>query len=559
MKLLKSIKKVFSFLILFVLFTLFSCKNEPIKADLIIVNATIWTGVNEDSTAESMAILDDTIIAIGTNKEVAKYKGDKTVITDVKNKFITPGFIDAHVHLLMGGNSLLSVQLRDAKTQKEFSNRIADFTKTISPGTWILEGNWDHTLWGGELPKKEWVDAFTKENPMAIYRLDGHMILANSAALAFAGINKDTPAVLNGEIVKDANGNPTGILKSNAMYLLLDKIPPLSKKQKRKAIEEATSYFLSKGVTSVQDVDSIGTLETAQNMLQEGKLSLRIYSAKPLNRWKEVIPQENTDKKWLKTGIVKGFVDGSLGSHTAAFIEPYKDKPSDNGFFINNKENLYNWISNADKANLHIQVHAIGDNANNTLLNIFERVIEENGKKDRRLRIEHAQHISKQDINRFGKLGIIASVQPFHAIDDGRWAEELIGPQRIKTTYAFKSLMDANTLLVFGSDWPVAPGAPLEGIYAAVTRRTLDGKNPNGWVPEQKIKVEQALLAYTKNAAYASFDDKIKGTLEPGKLADFVILSEDLRKVNPTKIRDVKVNATYLGGIKVYENTKTQN
>lgn len=550
-----SLKKHLIFLYFFVLIILSSCSNEAIKADLIITNATVWTGNTEQPIAQSLAVLDDTILAIGTHEKTSKYIGDTTKIVDANNGFITPGFIDSHVHLLMGGNSLLNVQLQDASTKKEFTSRISNFAKTLDAGIWILEGNWDHTLWGGELPKKEWIDKDTQNNPVAIYRLDGHMVLANSAALAFAGIDKNTADVPNGEIVRDQNGNPTGILKSNAMNLLLNKIPPLTNVQKEKAIKKASHYFLSKGVTSVHDVDSIGTYKIAKKLLDAGELSLRIYSATPLNRWEDAKKQNNKDSLWLKTGIVKGFVDGSLGSHTASFIEPYADKPTDKGFLINSENNLFEWISKADKANLHIQVHAIGDNAINTLLNIYERVINENGQKDRRLRIEHAQHIANKDIKRFGDLGIIASVQPYHAIDDGRWAEELIGAERIKTTYAFKSLIEANTVLAFGSDWPVAPGSPLDGIYAAVSRQTLDNKNPDGWVPEQKINVEQALLAYTKNAAYASFDEHNKGTLEPGKLADFVILSDDLRTINHNKIRDVKIMATYLAGKMVYQDS----
>ena len=532
---------------------LFSCQEQLPKADLILVNGTIWTANDLQPTAQSMAVLADTILAVGSNEELAKYKGDETEIKDVENRFVTPGFIDSHVHLIMGGNSLMNVSLRDAKTPEEFTKRIANFSSTLDPGTWILEGNWDHTLWGGELPTKDWIDVYTKDTPVAIYRLDGHMILANSAALAFAGVDKNTPDIPNGEIVRNPDGTPTGILKSNAMNLVLAKIPSLTKEQKTIAIQKATDYFLSKGVTSVHDVDSIGTLEVAQQLLDKDALSLRIYSATPLNRWKDAIQIKDVNPKWLKTGIVKGFMDGSLGSHTAAFNEPYTDKADDKGFFIFKPKDVYKWVSNADKANLQIQVHAIGDNAINSLLNIYERVIQENGKRDRRLRIEHVQHISEQDIARFASLGVIASVQPYHCIDDGRWAQELIGPERIKTTYAFKSLLDANTTIAFGSDWPVAPGSPIDGMYAAVTRRTLDDINPDGWVPDQKISMEQALKAYTKNAAYASFDDDIKGSLEPGKLADFVILSDDLRTVDPPKIRDVKVLATYIGGKKVFE------
>ncbi len=528
-----------------------SCETDSIKADLIITNANIWTGNSDNPKAEAMAIKGDTILAIGSVIDIQKFKGESTEVIDVQNKFITPGFIDTHVHLLMGGNSLLSVQLRDANTKKEFINRIASFAKDIKPDQWIVEGNWDHTLWGGELPTKEWIDEFTGENPVAIYRMDGHMILANSAALKIAGIDKFTANVENGEIVKNPDGTPTGILKSEAMYLVLNKIPALTYVQKEEAINAAQDYLISQGVTSIHDVDSLGGYEVLNTMNSAKNLKIRVYSANPLKNWNSITNTTN-NPKWLKNGLLKGFVDGSLGSHTAAFNEPYSDKLEDKGLFIVNVDSLYQWISNADNKNLQVTVHAIGDRANNTILNTFERVIEENGNIDRRFRIEHAQHLAKDDINRFSKLNIIASVQPYHAIDDGRWAEELIGKERIKTTYAFKSLLDANTTLVFSSDWPVAPASPIYGVYAAVTRQTTDGKNLDGWVPEQKITVAEALVAYTKNAAYSSFDENIKGTLESGKLADFVILSDDLLTIEPNKIKDAHVLETYIGGKKVF-------
>tara|TARA_R110000737_G_scaffold90134_2_gene122517 strand:- start:886 stop:2544 length:1659 start_codon:yes stop_codon:yes gene_type:complete len=528
-----------------------SCETDSIKADLIITNANIWTGNSDSPKAEAMAIKGDTIFAIGSAIDIQKFQGQSTEVIDVQNKFITPGFIDTHVHLLMGGNSLLSVQLRDAKTKSEFINRIAAFANNIKPNQWIVEGNWDHTLWGGELPTKEWIDKFTSENPVAIYRMDGHMILANSAALKIAGIDKNTGNVVNGEIVKNPDGTPTGILKSEAMYLVLNKIPVLTNVQKEEAINSAQDYLISQGVTSIHDVDSLGGYEVLNTMNSAKKLKIRVYSADPLKYWKSISNTTN-ETKWLKNGLMKGFVDGSLGSHTAAFNEPYSDKKEDKGLFIVDVDSLYQWISNADFNDLQVTVHAIGDRANNTILNTFERVIEENGNRDRRFRIEHAQHLANNDIYRFSKLNVIASMQPYHAIDDGRWAEELIGKERIKSTYAFKSLLDANTTLVFSSDWPVAPASPIYGVYAAVTRQTTDGKNPDGWVPEQKINVAEALMAYTKNAAYSSFDENIKGTLESGKLADFVILSEDLFSIEPNKIKDVHVLQTYIGGNKVF-------
>lgn len=529
-----------------------SCQKDTINADLLIINANIWTGNLDKPNAEAIAIKGDSILAIGSFQDLKKFKGQNTEIIDVNRNFITPGFIDSHVHLLMGGNSLLSVQLRDVKTKEEFIKRITSFTKNLKPNQWIVEGNWDHTLWGGELPTKEWIDEFTKEIPVAIYRMDGHMILANSAALKIAGIDRNTPEIENGEIIKNFDGEPTGILKSEAMYLVLNKIPSLTDSQKEKAIKSAQEYLLSNGVTSIHDVDSLGGFEILKKMYSNNELNIRVYSADPLYQWKILSNKKTTNNKWLKNGLLKGFIDGSLGSHSAVFKEPYSDKPNDNGILIANIDSLQTWITKADNKNLQVTIHAIGDKANHILLNSYETIAQANGNKDRRFRIEHAQHLDRNDISRFSDLNVIASMQPYHAIDDGRWAESLIGPERIKTTYAFKSLLDSNTTLVFGSDWPVAPASPLYGIYAAVTRQTLDYKNPNGWIPEQKINVEQALIAYTKNAAYSSFDEKVKGTLEKGKLADFVILSEDLTTIESEKIKDVIILQTYVGGKKVF-------
>lgn len=542
--------KLISILILLVFF---SCKNDKV-ADTIFINGVIWTANQGFPIAEAMAIHSDTIMAIGDAMKIQSLKGSATQIIDLKNKFVTPGFIDTHVHLLMGGNSLLSVQLRNAATKKEFISRIKEHARTLEPNQWIVEGNWDHTLWGGELPSKEWIDEFTDENPTAVYRIDGHMILANSAALKIAGIDKNTSDIENGEIVRDKNGEPTGILKSEAMYLVLNKIPALDALQKYNAINKAQQYLLSNGVTSIHDVDSLGGLEVLKKMHESNMLNIRVYSADPLYDWSISTKKERLYNKYLKNGLLKGFMDGSLGSHTAAFSESYSDRSNDKGLMIAKRDSMLSWIKHAVLNNFQVTVHAIGDEANHQLLNIYEEIIDDNKGEDLRFRIEHAQHLRQSDIKRFSNLNVIASMQPYHAIDDGRWAEKLIGPKRIKTTYAFKSLLDANTKLVFGSDWPVAPASPILGIFAAVTRKTLDSKNPNGWVPKQKISVEQSLYAYTKDAAYSSYDEDHLGSLDIGKLADFVILSDDLTEIDSDKIKDVKVLATYVGGKKVYRN-----
>jgi len=556
-------KLLYKFLILGVLFLMVSCQKQGETADLIVENSVIWTGNENHPYAEAMAIKGDSILAIGTNEEILKLKGDQTELLNAEGKFITPGFIDAHVHLIDGGFNLLSIQLRDAKSPEEFINRIKLYAEKAEPGIWIVGGSWDHKNWGDEVPTLSWIDSVTTKNPVLLYRLDGHMALANSLAINKAGIDKNTKDVEGGVIVRDKNGEPTGIFKDQATGLIINKIPLPSDKQADEALVAAMNFVASKGITSVHEMWSpyaTEVYESAFKRAHENKsLITRVCVKGALSNWKEIkekIEKDGVGDHWLKFDGVKGYVDGSLGSHTAAFHEPFLDKPNEKGIFIQTEEDLHNWISNADKAGLQIAIHAIGDRANNFILNTFERVAKENGGRDRRFRIEHAQHLNANDIARFSTLKVIPSMQPYHAIDDGRWAEQVIGAERIKTTYAFNSLFNSSATVAFGSDWPVAPAIPLEGIYAAVTRRTLDDENPDGWVPEQKITVEQALTAFTKNAAYTSFEEHKKGTLEKGKLADFIVIDDELTKMDPTKIRDAKILQTYVGGKKVFDISK---
>ncbi len=536
---------------------IFSCSSPSERpADLIIRNASIWTGNDQNPSASVLAIKSDKILAIGNEDILSSYKSSTTEIIDAEGKFIVPGFIDTHVHFLSGSYGLSSVKLRNAETPEEFARRIKDYAATVPEGTWITEGDWDHQLWGGELPRADWIDEFTPGHPVFVTRLDGHISLANSKAMELAGVDANTQDVSGGDIVRDPDGSPTGIFRDNAQYLITKVITEPPPEQKDKAIVNGMNYMVANGVTSVHNMDlGASTSIIDQYERIRDKQIIRFYMAVGLSNWqqlKEKVERDGRGDEWLKIGVLKGMVDGALGSHTAAFFEPFTDTPDDRGFFVMDEDSLYKWTSEADKADLHLAIHAIGDRAINTLLNVFERVAEENGPGDRRFRIEHAQHLDPGDIARFNELGVIASMQPYHAIDDGRWAEKVIGPERIKTTYAFKSLLEANAMLAFGSDWAVAPATPLEGIYAAVTRRTLDEKNLEGWVPEQRITVEEALKAYTVAGAYSSFEEDIKGSLEPGKLADFVILDQDLRKIDPADIRKVNILATYVGGRKVY-------
>jgi predicted amidohydrolase YtcJ len=529
---------------------------------LALVNGNVWTGVPAQPSAEAIAIAGDRIVAVGSTREITAQAGSAAEVIDLKGAFVTPGFVDAHVHFLDGGFRLTSVQLRDARTRAEFVARIKAFAATVPAGTWITGGDWDHTLWGGELPRRDWIDAVTPNHPVWINRLDGHMALANTAALKAAGLGDDVKDVPGGDIVRDARGRPTGVFKDNAMALVDARVPPPSDAMADRALDAAMKYVNAQGVTAVHHMGTWADLAVFERAWRANRLTTRIQAAVPLATWQR-LRDTIADKRfgpdgrgdyWLRIGSLKGFVDGSLGSHTAAFHEPFTDAPKDRGLFVTPPEDLYAWISGADKAGLQVAVHAIGDRANSTILDIFERVEREDGPRDRRFRIEHAQHLRPSDIPRFAALDVIASMQPYHAIDDGRWAEAVIGPERAKTTYAFRSLLDAGTKLAFGSDWFVAPPIPLDGIYAAVTRRTLDGRHPDGWVPAQKISVEEALTAYTRGGAYASFMDRDSGVIMAGMLADLTVIDRDLRKMPPAEIRNAKILRTIVAGRTVYRS-----
>ena len=531
---------------------------------LAVVNARVWTGDSRRPWADAVAVSGERIAAVGPSAEIMKTVSEATRVIDAKGQMLVPGFIDAHVHFMDGGFSLTSVQLRDATTREEFVRRIKEHAATLPDGAWMLEGNWDHQHWGGELPRAEWIDSVTPNTPVFIQRLDGHMSLANSAAMRAAGVTRETKDVAGGEIVRDATGAPSGIFKDNATSLFDRAVPDPLPAQEDAALDAAMRYVAEQGVTSVHNMGSVsgtgswGQIAAFERARSARRLRTRIYAAVPLANWeglRDTIAARGGHRgdEWLRIGALKGFVDGSLGSHTAAMLAPFSDTPNDTGLFVTPPETIYEWAKAADAAGLHIIIHAIGDKANRVLLDAYERIQKENGARDRRFRVEHAQHLAPPEIRRFGALGVIPSMQPYHAIDDGRWAEKLIGAERAKGTYAFRSLLDAGARLVFGSDWFVAPPTPLEGIYAAVTRRTLDGVRPGGWVPAEKISVEEALRAYTAGAAYAEYMESEKGTIARGMLADLTLIDRDLTRVAPETIRDARIMLTVVGGRVVYE------
>jgi predicted amidohydrolase YtcJ len=526
----------------------------------VIVNARVWTGSRTRPWADAVAVRGDRLAAVGSSAEAMKLVTPATRVIDAHGRMVVPGFLDSHVHFVDGGFDLTSVQLRDAASPEAFVARIKAFATTLPPGAWMLGGAWDHTRWPTrtELPARAWIDSVTPHTPVWIERLDGHMGLANSAALVAAHITRDTPDVAGGTIVRDpASGEPTGILKDNAMGLITRAIPTPPLALQDRALDAAMAYVGAQGVTAVTNMgygwDDWATFERAHAV---GRLTTRIYSVVPLRDWarlRDTIAARGRGDAWLHWGGLKGFADGSLGSHTAAMLAPFTDAPHDSGLLVTPPSDLYIWASAADQAGLQVMIHAIGDRAIRTQLDIYERIARDHGPRDRRFRIEHAQHIAASDVARFGALGVIASMQPYHAIDDGRWADPIIGAERAKTTYAFRTLLDTHATIAFGSDWNVAPATPLEGIYAAVTRRTLDDAHPDGWIPAQKITVDEALHAYTTEAAYAAFAEHDLGTLAVGRLADLVLIDRDLTRIPPETIRDAHIDLTVVGGRVVYE------
>lgn len=524
---------------------------------LLISGGRVWTADAERPWAEAVLCVDGKIAAVGDLEDVKARAPEDATVFDAAGGLVTPGWWDSHIHLFDGGLNLASVQLRDASTPEEFTRRIGDFAKTRKPGEWIRGGDWDHTLWGGELPDRAWIDAVTPDNPVYIDRLDGHMALANTAALRAARVDEEAEAPEGGAIERDASGRMTGLLRDNAMGLVEANAPQPTAAQLLEALDSAADYLLARGVTSVVHMGSLEQMHVLRAARESGRLRFRVRAATPLSRWKrlsEEVERDGHGDEWLALGMLKGFVDGSLGSHTAAFEEPYDDKPSDRGLLVNDPEDLEAWTRGADGAGLQVAVHAIGDRAIRIQLDIFERVAKEHGERDRRFRIEHAQHIAPADLPRFAALDVIPSMQPYHCIDDGRWAEPLIGYQRCETTYAFRSLIDLGMPIAMGSDWHVAPATPIEGVYGAVTRRTLDGKNPDGWHPSQKISVEEALKGYTADSAYAAFAEDHRGVLRPGMAADLVVVDRDLFEVAPETLNEAQVRCTIVDGRVVYRS-----
>ena len=541
--------------------TALDAKAEPKpSATLIVTNAAVYTVDKQQPKAQAVAVIGDRIVAVGSSADINLWRGPQTKMIDSGGKLLLPGFNDAHVHFIQGGAQLEQVQLTDVTTPEEFAKRVAVQVKKTPKGEWILGGRWDETKWAKqELPTKALLDPVSGDIPIFVERYDGHEALANSLAMKLAGVDGKTPDVPGGVIVRDAGGNPTGVFKDAAMPLIYKAIPPMAQEQRLRAARAAMKHAASVGVTSVQHMNpEFADVAAYSELAEKGELTTRIYAAPMETDWRDqakVGIRRAWGSSYLRLGAVKGYADGSLGSRTAYMFEPFNDDPGNRGLLsdeMHPPSAMRDRLMQADAAGLQLRVHAIGDRGISMILDIFSDIEKEHSYHDQRFAVEHAQHMAQKDFERFAKLHVIASMQPYHAIDDGRWAEGRIGHDRARYSYAWRSFLDHGVALAFGTDWPVAPLDPILGLYAAVTRATLDGKNPGGWIPEEKITLPEAIEAYTVGAAFAEFQEREKGSITPGKLADMVILNDNIFDLKPEAIRNVKVKTTILGGKVVY-------
>ena len=532
--------------------------NLTSEPDLALVNGKIWTVNKHCPYVEAVACLHGKIIAVGTTEKIKQYITKRTEVIDLHGKFAMPGFNDAHVDFYRGGISLQSVDLRDAVDDKDFARRIQNHVKKLPPGTWITEGNWNHENWPNpKMPHKELTDPFTKEHPVIVCRLDEHVLLANSLALKLANIDEKTTDPPGGEIKKDPiTKKPTGILIDTAQQLVMDVIPEPTLQQRITTIKTALQHAAQFGITSIQDNTSLSTLRIYQELLKNDELTLRVNAWRPiatLDNFSKLGIQENFGNDMLHLGVVKIFADGSMGAGSALFFEPYADEPSTSGLAMYPEEELTALIMKADALGLQCAVHAIGDKANNLVLNACHKAREKNPNRATRHRIEHAQVILPDDLIRFKELNIIGSLQPSHCIDDMKWAYKRIGADRVKNAYLWRSFFDNGIKIAFGTDWPVALLNPMITLYAAVTRSPLDDKPQENWFPEEKLSLEQAIECYTLSSAYAEFAEHQKGSIEPGKYADIIVLSQNLFNISPKKFLDTEVIYTILNGKVIYQ------
>ena len=557
-------------------------------ADVIFLNGNIYTGVDTSSfhaiqRVDAMAVRDGRVEAVGRSDEIVKLKGPSTEVINLGGHFVMPGFNDAHVHLANAGFQRLTVDLAGVKSLTEFRDRIRARVQNAVPGEWILGGGWDQTLWPvKELPSRWDIDEVTKDHPVFLERVDGHIAVANTRALQLAGITVASKDPAGGKIDRDSTGQATGIVRETARQAVTTVIPKPNHDRRRQAIEAGLQDLARSGITSVQDNSdyqesklSWDDFQIFEEIEREGKLTVRITEWLLFNDPLPVLLEHRAahpqSDNLLHTGMLKGFMDGSLGSRTAALLEPYTDDPTNFGLPQYDQDELTKMIKERVNAGFQVGFHAIGDKGVQMALNAFAAAEKDRvgtglrpvqaerssavpspaSVSDLRFRIEHAQVTNPQEIAEFKELRVIASMQPNHVLTDMNWAEARLGPKRAAYSYAWASIARKGVSLAFGTDYPVEPVAPFRGLYAAVTRKSEDGKKQ--YYPEQKLTIEQAIAAYTTGSAFAEFAEKNKGTLAPGMLADLVVLDTDITSVPPEKILTTKVLRTVVGGKTVYQ------
>ena len=535
---------------------------EGCVPDAIIVNAKVHTVDRQHPEAEAVAVCGERISKVGRNAEVRALAGKKTKTIDARGRLMIPGFNDAHVHFISGAEQIVGVDLRPARDEKDFARRLGEHVARLPEGRWVLGGYWDHEAWPSRaLPTKELLDAVTPRNPVFVQRLDGHMGVANSLAIKLARVTRGVSDPDGGTIVRDEAGEPAGVFKDNAMELITRAVPDPSLEETIEKARAALAHAARLGVTTIQDMTASATeLRAYQQIRAAGGLTARIYAIqnRPIAGFKNAGIGTGFGDDWLRVGGVKLFADGSMGSGTAAFFEPYADDASTRGLLLQTPEALEQAILDGDAAGFQLIVHAIGDRANAIVLDAFDRLTRARGVRDRRPRIEHAQVVRDPDKTRFKQLNVIASIQPSHCIDDMRWAERRIGRDRCRIAYDFKSFVDAGVRIAFGTDWFVEPLNPMLGLYAAVTRQFTDGTPPGGWFPEERITMAQAVEFYTLGSAYAEFADDRKGSISEGKLADLVMLSKDIFSIPPREVLDTTAVLTMVGGRIVHDTSNAR-
>ena len=534
-------------------------RGQVSPADFVIVGAHVWTVDTARPEARALAVRGERIVLVGGDEDVRPLIGPKTRVIEGRGRLVLPGLHDGHTHFINSGREVGQLDLKDAATAEDFGRRIAEYARTKPPGAWITGGNWDHDKFpDGQLPTAELIDRYVSDRPVFVTRYDGHMSVGNTMALRAGGVSAETADPEGGAIVRKPGGrDPAGVLKDAAIPLVARSIPEPSAAEWAAAARQAFAEARRLGLTTIHDMlEGQAHLRAYETVRAEGGQTARIYGRWPIADWQwlaDRVRKQGVGDDLFTLRSVKGFADGSIGSSTALFFQPYADDPRNVGLPSDHKDELVEWGLAADAAGLQLSLHAIGDRAISDVLDLFDRLARTNGPRDRRPRVEHDQHTHPRDFARHVPLGAIASVQPYHAIDDGRFLEKRIGRERSLSTYAFRSFLDHGVRMAFGSDWPVAPLDPLLGLDAAVNRRTLDGKHPGGWFPEQKVTLAQAIRAYTLDAAYAAFLDDRTGSLTPGKYADLVVLDMDLFAVPADRIKGAKVDLTMLAGRVVYE------